>query len=255
MVEARDFLDYFLFPQETGYDIPKTMTYTVVLLLTVYLIYITLKKLKVKPDRKLALGISPYVIFGGTMRVLQDAGLLSSWWFVTPGIYFFVYFLVFFILLVSLFLEKKAGIPYFKPLFVSGLFMVGISIAFIKPINFLGAGLVLAFFLPWVLIFRFVRWNVSNKAVTLLHTFDATTTFVALQFFGYLEQHVVPTAVISLFSPLSFIFLKIAAVVVVLILIDRFSNDKEFNNYLKIIIGVLGAATGSRDFITLLALV
>lgn len=255
MVEPRDFLDYFLFPKKTGYDMPKTMTYGIVLVLVVYLIYGMLKRLKIKADQRLALAVSPYVIFGGTIRVLEDAGLLNSWLFITPGIYLFVCFIVITILFVSLLLEKKAGIPYFKPVFMLGLFMAGISLGFIKPVNFLGAGLVFSFLLPWVFIFKFVRWGTSNKAVTLVHTFDATATFVALQFFGYLEQHVVPTALITLFSPLSFIFLKIAVVVVVLILVDRFSDDREFSNYLKIVIAILGGATGFRDFISLLSLV
>lgn len=85
--------------------------------------------------------------------------------------------------------------------------------------------------------------------------FDASTTFVALNFFGYSEQHIFPNFIISLFGPASFIFLKLIGVVAALILVDKFSKDKEFNNYLKLCIGILGGATGARDLFTLFSLV
>ena len=84
--------------------------------------------------------------------------------------------------------------------------------------------------------------------------FDATSTFVALQYFGYYEQHVVPSIFINIFSPISFVFLKIVGIVAILLLLDRFKGDEEFNNYLKLIIGILGLGTGTRDFLRLLAL-
>jgi len=85
--------------------------------------------------------------------------------------------------------------------------------------------------------------------------FDATTTFTSLQFFNYREQHVVPSLFINLFSPVSFIILKAVAVVAILILIDKYSEDKEFANYLKLLIGILGGATSLRDFTRLVAFV
>ena len=90
--------------------------------------------------------------------------------------------------------------------------------------------------------------------MTLIQLFDGTATFVALNFFGYYEQHIIPTFIINLFGPISFIFIKLITVVAILVLIDRISPDKEFNNYLKLIIGILGGATGSRDFLALIAL-
>ena len=83
--------------------------------------------------------------------------------------------------------------------------------------------------------------------------FDATNTFVALYFFGYNEQHFVPNIFISLFGPWIFIPIKAIAVIAALVLIDRYSDDKEFNNYLKLVIGILGGATSVRDFLRLIA--
>lgn len=113
-----------------------------------------------------------------------------------------------------------------------------------------------------MVIFYLLRWDQSNKIVTLAQLFDATTTFVALNFFGksslgqmgFIEQHVVPTIIINIFGPFSFVIVKLIAIVSVLLLIDKFSDEKEFSYFLKIVIGILGGATGSRDFIALLTL-
>jgi len=258
----QDIFDYFLAPKKTGYDVPKTLIFATLLVIAVYSIYIMLKKLKVKIDKKLALAVSPFVVFGGIIRVLQDAGVLNSFLFVTPSIYFFVFLIVFFSLLVFLFIEKKKKIPYFKPLFILGLILISFSIPYLKPVNFYGSLQAVVFFLPWLIIFYLLKWSPSNKIVTLVQLFDATTTFVALNFFGrsdlgymgFIEQHVVPTFFINIFGPFSFVIIKLIVIVSVLLLIDKFSDEKEFNDYLKVIMGILGGATGSRDFIALLTL-
>jgi uncharacterized membrane protein len=211
--------------------------------------------MKIKIDKRLVIGISPYVFFGGILRVLEDAGTISSYWFVTPGIYFLVGFITIATLLFSVLIERKKGVPYFKILFIFGLGLVVFSLPFIELINLKGFLLILAFFLPWVVIFYVVRWSLENKFVSLVHLFDGTTTFVAMNFFGYAEQHIFPTFVIGVFSPISFIFLKLVIIVPALILIDKICKNKEFARYLKLVIGILGGATGTRDMFGLLALV
>ena len=249
-------LDYFLHPKKTGYDIPKTLTYGIIFILAILLIFKILKKLKIKIDKKLALAISPYIVFGGAIRVLQDAGILNSYLFVTPGIYVFVFSIVFSLILLGLLLERKKGIPYFKPVFLIGIILAALPLAFLEIVNFYGIGLVILFYLPWVLIFYFLKtWSLENRLVTLVQMFDATVTFTALQFFGFGEQHVLPTLLIKLFSPVSFVFVKLITVVLILILIDKLAEDKEFSRFLKLCIGILGGATGSRDFIALATLI
>jgi len=248
-------LDYFLYPQASGYDVPKTLLYGIVLVITAYLIYKLLKRLKVKVDRRLALAVAPYVIFGSAMRVLVDSHIFESYFLVTPGIYFLVAAIVISLLSLSIILEKKRGIPYFKTLFIAGLLLLSFPLSFIRPVNLKGFLLIALLFVPWPLILKFVKWKDENKIVLVIHMFDATTTSTAMSFFGYYEQHVLPSFIISMSHPLFFIITKAIAIIAALIAIDKFSSDKEFNNYLKLCIGILGAATASRDFLRLLALV
>ena len=135
MAIAQDVLDYFLHPKKTGYDFPKTLVYAALFVLAIYVIFKLLKKMKIKVDKRLAIAISPYIVLGGALRVIQDIGLVSSYFFVTPGIYVFVFFITLLVLLSSLFLEKKKGVPYFKTMFMAGLLLMAFTIVHIEPIN------------------------------------------------------------------------------------------------------------------------
>jgi uncharacterized membrane protein len=253
MIDFQEILDYFA-PIKTGYTFEKTAVFALVLVVAAYLIFLLLKKLKVKIDRRLSVAIAPYVLVGGVLRVVKDLEIVKSYWFVTPGIYFFVFFITVSVLFISLLLEKKFKIPYFKTLFLFGLLALSFLIALIRPSNFYGLALVLVFYLPLVLVFSLLKkWSLANRITVLVQLFDATATSVAMKFFSYSEQHVVPNAVISLVGePFVFVVLKMIVIIAALILIDKFSDDKEFNNYLKLCIGILGGGTGTRDFTCLL---
>jgi uncharacterized membrane protein len=251
-MNPQDFVDYFL---KTGYDMPKTLAYSIVFVIAAYLIFRLLKKINIKIDKRLAVSVTPYVIFGGILRSLEDAGVVSSYWFVTPGIYFFVFSVVLAVLAISMVLQTKRKIPYFKVLFMAGILLVSAAVTQVKPVNPSGVFLVGLFLLPWILIFYSIKWGLANRIASLIQMFDATTTFVALNFFNYREQHVLPNFFINFFGPASFIFLKLIGVIAVLVLIDRFSTDKELNRYLKLLIGILGTATGTRDLFSLISLV
>ncbi|MDI6825990.1 MAG: DUF63 family protein [Candidatus Aenigmarchaeota archaeon] len=246
------FYHYFF---ETGYNPVNTVTYAIILIASVYTVYKILKKLKVKIDRRLALAVSPFVVLGSSIRVLEDAQIISGWIFFTPGIYFLIFFMTFLTLLISLTLERKFHISYYKLMFVVGIVLVSPVLGILKYRNFFGVGYVLLYFIPWIIFLKIIPWLKENKIVTGIHVFDGTVTSVAMNYFGYYEQHVLPRYIIDLVgTPLSFVFLKFILILIILVFIDRYSKDKEFNNYLKLMIGILGAATGIRDFISLFCL-
>jgi uncharacterized membrane protein len=249
MVTLRDFLDYFLNPTKSGYTLPKTLTYASVLVIFTLVLFEMLKKLRIKVDRKLCIALSPYILFGSVVRVMEDVGMLSSSLFVTPGIFFFTFSVIASAFAISLVLQR--GLKLF---FIIGVVLFGLSISFLSPVNFYGMVLVLVFFAPWLLIFWLIRgWAVENRIVSSIQLFDGTTTFVALSFFGgrFVEQHLLAGALIGLFGPLSFLFTKLLVIVAVLLLIDKLSKDRQFNSYLKLMIAILGGATAFRDFLLL----
>jgi uncharacterized membrane protein len=103
-LDFSNFAIYFLTP---GYNPVNTTVYAFVFVVAAYFIFKILRKLKLKVDKELAIGIAPFVIMGSVFRVLDDAGILSGFLFVTPGIYFFISAVTITILFSSLHIQKK----------------------------------------------------------------------------------------------------------------------------------------------------
>ncbi|MCS7106005.1 MAG: DUF63 family protein [Candidatus Aenigmarchaeota archaeon] len=250
----KEYLEFLLKPAiETGYTWDKTLTYGIILILAVLLIFKMLKKLKVKIDGKFSLAIFPFVIFGGVLRVLRDLGILTSFLFATPYIYFLVAFITIATLLISLLIEKRFRVAYTKVIFLTGFILFSLVIVKISPIYLTRALYVLAFFFPFLVLLILVEWKKENKAVTLIQTFDGIVTFVAINFFGYSEQHVLPTFFIQTFGAFTFPLIKIVAVVLALIAIDKFFEDREMKNFVKLCIAILAGGTSTRDFTCLVS--
>jgi uncharacterized membrane protein len=91
----------------------------------------------------------------------------------------------------------------------------------------------------------------ENSTLLSVHMLDSSATFVSVMFFGYYEQHPVPRLFIESIGPWTFFALKLAVLIPSLYIIDRYAEDGEFKNFLKIIILILGLAPGLRDMIRL----
>ena len=91
-----------------------------------------------------------------------------------------------------------------------------------------------------------------SMAAMLSHFFDATSTFINIDFYNYVEVHVVGSYFTELFNTGSVMYILKIIVLLPLLHYMHKDKDKEFNDYLKIIICVLGLGPGIRNFITLL---
>jgi uncharacterized membrane protein len=82
--------------------------------------------------------------------------------------------------------------------------------------------------------------------------FDASATFIAVTYYGYSEQHVLPNALTSLVgSALVMYPLKITVILFALYIIDTYVEDRTIKNMLKLAIFILGLAEGLRDVLSL----
>ncbi len=97
--------------------------------------------------------------------------------------------------------------------------------------------------------------STENSGLISVHLFDAAATYVAMTYFGYLEQHVLPRILIDAFGPLVMFPLKLIVIIPVLYIIDKYSEPGSFKNFMKIIILILGLAPALRDTIRLVVLV
>lgn len=249
-----------LFSQE-GYNLVNTTIFGLTLIFFAYLVFLALKKLRVKIDERLALAISPFILMGSSLRVLKDAGFFHNSIFQTPGIYFLIFSVTFFVLLVTLFFQRKFKIQYFKPMFLIGLVMTVFPLTLLNFQNWVGILLVSILFLLFLFLIKPVKWRIENKLILSLHFFDSSTTSISIYFSGklwpvfYTEQHPLPRFLMSFLTPFSFIPIKLLVVASILIILDRCLEEKDFRNYIKLVIGILGAATGLRDFLRLACLV
>jgi len=253
-MDIAEFLKKY-FTGTQGYNPVNSTVYGLVLVVLSYIVFKVIERLKIKPDKRLAIAVAPFVFLASSVRVMMDAGMLTGFPFSSPTIWFVMFGVTVLSFLVSIFIEKKTKIPYFKLMFVAGVLLT------IKPLlsqnytNFWGAGMVLLWMLPWVTILKISPWPTENKIITGFHMFDATTTFISMEHFGYIEQHPLPTFIINSFgTPFAFVIFKFIVIVAVLFILDKYSDDKELNKFIKIIIGALGALAGTRDFLRMFAL-
>ncbi len=276
----------------TGYNIYNTITYAILLVISVYLVYRMLKRLGIKIDRGFFIGIIPFIALGGILRALEDyfvavginkilassvlggfifansAGEYVNILLVTP----LIYFTIFFVALISLFLSRamshKTKIEYRKIWFSVGATACIAAVSMMRFTNYYAAFIMLGIAAGWAALFFIVKkfavikkikkmenfFTDENTFLLSVHMFDATTTFTAIQFYPYTEQHVLPNFLISIFGPAVMFALKLAVVGLVLYYVDKEMNKKEDlnkRNFVKIAILVLGLAPGLRNFLRL----
>ncbi|HHQ45537.1 MAG TPA: DUF63 family protein [Candidatus Altiarchaeales archaeon] len=267
------FYKYYVVP---GYDWVDTLTYGLILAFTVFYLLPKLKNLGFEIDKKFCISILPYILFGATLRELVDRGFgwyaghstyPQNFYFVSPTIYLTMFLITLAALLASFVLAKvlKRQYQYFFAGIGSALAFYNIALAagnISRPETiFLVAGsmavsLILTYGLVRRCKFDFVyrEWNYT---ILLAHLFDASTTFVGLDFRGLVEQHVVPNLFINWLGTAAVMYpLKLLVILPALYYVDLElpgEEEKFKRRLLKIVLVVLGAGPGIRNM-TLLVL-
>lgn len=258
---------YFIEPvmQGTGYNVYNTLAYALILIVAVFATYKLLKKMKIKIDDSFVLGVLPYIILGGLLRALEDANSYG-FWLKTPVIYIVIFAVAFVGLFASKIIELvfvHAKLRYHMVWAAIGLALVlgALTQVAVRSILALEAMIALAAF--WVVLLLLARkilekytkfkfFSKENTAILGVHLFDATTTFVALSYFPYFEQHVLPSFLIGLFGPAVMFVLKFFVVAAVLYLLDKeMAKEDEKRKFIKLVILILGLAPGLRNFFRL----
>jgi uncharacterized membrane protein len=252
----------FLIPLCHYYTTVGTITYGLILVLAVVGTYKLLKYLKIKIDKKFFIGLLPFIIYGGWTRALRDheLGIYQSNLFCSPPIYFFIFLIALASLLLGLSIEKltkKKKFSYEKTMLLIGFCFLLYNATLTNITEFFAFSFVLFLIGCWSLIFFGINkikpklLSLENSGILVSHLFDASATFTALTFFGYYEQHVLPSFLINMSGAWIMFPLKIIVVWAVLETIDRSKEDVFFKRFLKIIILILGLALGIRDFLTI----
>jgi len=252
----------FLIPLCRYYTPVGTITYGLILVIAAIGTYRLLKGLKIKIDKRFLIALLPFIIYGGWTRALRDykLGIYQSSLFCSPPIYFFIFAVTLVSLLIAIFIERKNKkskiLKYQNVMVILSLPLLLYNLTLTNIRNIEGFGIILLLVAFWSVVFFGISkfkpklLSKENAFILVSHLLDASATFTALTFFGFYEQHVLPTFLIGMFGPWIMFPLKIFVVWPVLYYIDKTEEDVFFKNFLKIIILILGLALGIRDFLS-----
>ena len=271
-----------------GYTMVSEITYGLLLIVALYLIYKLLKKLEIVVDWRFALSLMPYILFGPAGRVLEDAGYFKPplvYWFISPFIYIQIAFYALFFLLIGWYLERKTRLPWVsvnKVLFLSGLMffipslyviisLVGGENGVVTGVRF-DVFLVVAIlvFLVLACVYLFTLYffkgneklvvyrNPLNLAMLTGHLVDGFTSYISIKDpfsmgLCYLEKHPASNFLLDTWGPL-FPIVKFLLVVFIIYVFDILYKEELKNyltlvNLLKIGILILGFSPGLRDLL------
>ncbi len=115
-----DFLyKYYIDPVrfDQPYNIVETLTYALILIGALYLVYRWLRRAHIPVDREFILATLPYVVLGALVRAIYDTGMVTSdlrYLLVTPLVYFVIFFYTITVLVVSRTMTAKEDPPAMK---------------------------------------------------------------------------------------------------------------------------------------------
>ena len=263
----------------SGYTIFNTVVYTLILVIFILAIIKMFRKIEIDPI-SIFYSIIPFIFLGSSTRALVDNGIYPKTIFlITPGLYILVGMITIFSFLFSIYLFNKKGIDYRYTLLSLGILFSIPNIFFFSNVNFTAIAyviltwiivsiifLAMAFFVLYIkniIVENNGEKNISNTlekikkykinfSILLAHLFDASTTYVAVEYYNYYEQHVLPNAINQLFDTYLTLFpMKIIVIVAVLYIIDQYFDDLMIKNLLKLTVFVLGLAPGLRNILTM----
>ena len=240
-----------------SYTLGSTASLGIVLVALTGVVYYFFKKLKIKLDSKILIGLFFWVLLAAFVRVFEDANIYPKNFFtVSPGI--IILFAGFFIpvLYFGGLLEKNRKIEMWKTLSVSAIVPIIFHLPFVRLANMPGFLVVMSIFGAIVgvmyLTNRFIKTDNFSFLAIAAHMFDASATFTSIQFYGYSEQHVIPTFLIGIFGPWAMFLLKIVIILPVVFAINKYSENENLRKFLLIATFAIGLAPALRDTFRLL---
>jgi uncharacterized membrane protein len=277
------FYKYYIDPIKTGqaYNVVDTLTYAIILVLGVYLLYRWMSSstymadIGFKFDQTFILATVPYVILGGLVRVIEDTGMITSDWrflLVTPLIYFVLFFFTIGMMFLSRYLTLKGITGSFITFYafagtlavvVSSLILLAWSTThngvdfFILAIIPLMA--VAATVIVWAVMRYALVWTYVNDPLYLTLLFgqllDASATSYGIDFHPhvqYVEQHVVGSALIDMTGTAFVMFpLKLLVLFPAVYVMQMYRKEANpaFWHLVLLAMIVVGFAPGVRDMV------
>ena len=231
-----------------GYNPVNTIVLAVLFYGLVIAIFRLIKLVKL-PMKHFASSFFPYILLGGVVRSLVDIGAYErSPLLVTPGLYL----LIVIIFGIAYAVERAGRVDglakeYGWVILIANLFLL-------RPLDLWSMLLIAGIFIPVAIagiflatrLFKFLRRDAAGQKALAAHLFEATSTSVAIQFYGFSEQHVLSRALIDFFGTPWIVFaLKFVVICLVLWLCRKLGEDEGL--FVKTFILALGVGPGLRN--------
>ncbi len=246
----------------------STEDYIICIAILLFVLWFLLRYLfpRVEFDRDFLKAISPYILIGIFMRLLVDVHFfeVDRLWNVTPGVYILTIMLGLISLWIGLYLSSHLKIPYWYIPFGMGLLiLLPISYELFSHLTHperIFYPLILAFAILFLVYIpsRYFRIEIfqrpENLAIIFAHLLDGCATFIAYNYYGFYEEHLLPIYLISLAGDSAIIMVPVKLVVILLVLylIEKWHEEEKDKDELlyrviKITIFILGIGPGLRD--------
>jgi uncharacterized membrane protein len=261
---------YYIDPivHDTGYNPVDTATWAILLGLALLGLIKIFQKMDLQVDGRLIQSTLPYVVAGASLRVIEDAELVPAPWrylLITPMIYLLVFALTITALLLA---RWAAGAEFYRVYAAMGGIWALFNLAVLSWLGFANLWVIIAVFslgtalAGSIYLLIYLMRSVfpllglldhrCNLAVLYVHMLDASSTYLGVDWFGYHEEHVVPTFLIDLFGTAAVMFpLKLLILLPAVFAIDRYGEDDQLRYLLKLTLIVLGLAPAVRNTLRL----
>lgn len=256
------FKRYFVEPIYTGegYNVYNTLAYGLLLGFGLLALERIMIRLKVKVDWRFLKALLPFLAFASFSRSLVDAQLFPrTAWLITPGIFFTTAILALASLVLALHLQRSRGIGYEKTMLSVGtLLLVYPAYVTLANVAYPHAGgeilalLVVSTAASYALLKSLNQLNPWVFAIFAGHMLDASATIVAVEYYGYFEEHVFEDWLINLVGTAYVLYpAKLVALGLILFVINTLV-EKENRNFWYFAFFMLGFAPGLRDALTVM---
>jgi uncharacterized membrane protein len=255
---------------QQGYNIYNTALYALIAAGSLYLLVKLLERWDIGTDQRFVLSLFPMLVFGGLLRVVEDAGLLAypfNTFLITPVIYFTVFFITLGLIRLSMVIAERNMFgtnTYYLPLSGLGSFAALVPLAAltrygyqqtiagtlpssIRTVVLIGLGGILVGIGLQKLLApykpnSFLNTNVGYVA-TIGQALDGSMTAANISILGYQEKHVLSDAIISAAgTPYAFAVLKIVLILGILAAIEKEELDDRFT--LLVVLGIAAVGLG-----------
>lgn len=265
----------------SGYNPVNTAGYILLLLGFLTALRGLLERMEISIDEDLILGLAPFIIFGGMLRVLEDLGTVPyphNTLLITPGIYLTVACLALVMLYASHMAEKQGRTShYIRPLLGSGTILVALVLGLLTYhgirhglsqradlLIIVPSAALAGSYLAVRVLARYRPASYLNTAPGILavlgQALDGSATAVSIGFLGYGEKHVLSRTVIAnlqrldltaagLEGPFGFMLLKISLIIGFMGWIEQEEEIDPLTVLLLLAIIVVGMAPGTRNLV------